>query len=298
MDKFQQMQAFQKVVESGGFAAAARVLGVSRSSLNKLVIQLENDLGVQLLHRSTRRVHPTETGLAYYDRCVDILNAVDSAEHSIRALQELPQGRLRLNAPMSFGTLHLAPMLPKFLQRYPRLQVQLTLNDRFVDPLEEGFDLTLRIADLQPSNRLIVKPLIPVQRLLCASPQYLQERGYPAHPSDLPHHSCLHYGSISPDYTWILQEDDREYHVTVQGRLCSNNGEALREAALQGLGIALLPDFMIASDLQQGRLESVLTDYPLTPLSLHLLYPVHRHLSTKTQLLVQFLAEQFHPVIV
>lgn len=293
MDKFQQMHAFRQVVEAGGFAAAARSLGVSRSSLNKLVIQLENDLGVQLLHRSTRVVRPTETGLAYYDRCVDILNAVAATEQSIQALQELPQGRLRLNAPMSFGTLHLAPILPEFLQRYPNLQVQLTLNDRFVDPIEEGFDLTLRIAEPQPSASLIVKPLAPVQRLLCASPHYLQEQGYPAHPSDLAHHSCLHYGTIVPDYTWTFQEDDREYRVTIQGRLCSNNGEALRAAALRGLGIALLPDFMIASDLQQNQLEPVLAPYTPTPLSLHLLYPIHRHLSTKTQLLVQFLDQHF-----
>lgn len=149
MDKFESIRAFTQVVASGGFAAAARDMGLSRSAVNKLVIGLENELGVQLLHRSTRVVTPTETGLAFYERCIEILASLEEAERSVTQLHGEPRGRLRVNAPMSFGTMHLAPALADFLVQYPDLQVQLTLNDRFIDPIEEGFDVTVRIAEPQ-----------------------------------------------------------------------------------------------------------------------------------------------------
>jgi DNA-binding transcriptional LysR family regulator len=293
MDKFEQIRAFKQVVEANGFAAAARHMGLSRSAVNKLVIGLESDLGIQLLHRSTRVVSPTETGLAFYERCLEILASLEEAERSVTQLHAEPRGRLRVNAPMSFGTLHLAPALADFLGQYPDLQLELTLNDRFVDPIEEGFDVTIRIAAPQPTGSLIVQPLAPAPRFLYAAPSYLRQHGIPAQLNDLHQHSCLHYGQLAAETHWRLTGPDGEQTITVKGVLCSNNGEVLKDAAIQGLGIALLPEFIVGPALQQEQLQRVLPDYQPTELSIDLLYPVNRHLSIKIRLLVDFLRQRF-----
>jgi DNA-binding transcriptional LysR family regulator len=293
MDKFESFRAFTQVVNAGGFAAAAREMGLSRSQVNKLVIALEDELGVQLLHRSTRVVTPTETGLAFHERCVEILASLEEAERSITQLQAEPRGRLRMNAPMTFGTMHLAPALADFLVQYPDLEVQLTLNDRFVDPIEEGFDVTVRIAKLQESASLIVHPIASAQRVLCASPSYLQTHGTLTHPDELRHHSCLHYGQLAVEDQWTLIGPDGEQTISVNGVLCSNNGEVLRDAAVRGLGITLLPMFIVWQQLQQETLQSVLPEYHPPELSIAVIYPVNRHLSTKVRLLVEFLQDRF-----
>jgi len=293
MDKFESIRAFTQVVNAGGFAAAAREMGMSRSQVNKLVIALENELGVQLLHRSTRVVTPTETGLAFHDRCVEILASLEEAERSITQLQAEPRGRLRVNAPMTFGTMHLAPALADFLVQYPDLEVQLTLNDRFIDPIEEGFDVTVRIAKPQESASLIVHPLTPAHLLLCAAPSYLKAHGIPTHPHELRHHSCLHYGQLAVDDQWTLIGTDGEQTISVTGVLCSNNGEVLRDAAVRGLGITLLPRFIVEQELQQGTLQIVMPDYHPPQLLIAVIYPINRHLSLKVRLLVDFLQERF-----
>jgi len=293
MDKFESIRAFTQVVVSGGFAAAARDMGLSRSAVNKLVIGLENELGVQLLHRSTRVVTPTETGLAFYERCVEILASLEEAERSVTQLHGEPRGRLRVNAPMSFGTMHLAPALADFLVQYPDLQVQLTLNDRFIDPIEEGFDVTVRIAEPQQTASLIVHSLAPAGRVLCAAPTYLETHGTPSHPDELRHHSCLHYGQLAVENQWTLMGSDGEYTIFVNGVLCSNNGEVLRDAAVRGLGITLLPRFLVGEELRRGTLQLVLPDYHPPELSIYVIYPVNRHLSTKIRLLVDFFQERF-----
>lgn len=208
-------------------------------------------------------------------------------------LQVEPKGRLRVNAPMTFGTMYLAPALADFLRQYPHLQVQLTLNDRFVDPIEEGFDVTIRIAEPQPNATLLVLPLAPAPRVLCASPAYLQTHAAPTHPAELRDHSCLHYGQMAIENRWTLTGADGDHTVIVQGALCSNNGEVLREAAIHGLGITLLPRFIVEPALQEGSLQIVLPTYHFSELSIDILYPVNRHLSTKIRLLVSFLKEQF-----
>jgi DNA-binding transcriptional LysR family regulator len=292
MDKFESMRAFTQVFVCGSFAAAGRQMGVSRSAVNKLVIALENELGVQLLHRSTRQVTPTETGQAYYERCVEILASLEEAERSLSQLQEQPKGRLRINAPMTFGTLHLAPVLAEFLLQYPDLQLQLTLSDRFVDPIEEGFDVTVRIAEPQQSSSLVIHSLMSAQRVLCAAPGYLSKQGTPHYPNDLQQHSCLHYGQIANDSHWKLYRGDEVYAIGVQGAMCSNNGEVLRDAAVQGLGITLLPRFIVEPQLQQGTLQLVLPDYPPSELAIYIIYPVNRHLSTKVRLVVEFIQQR------
>ncbi|MDX2240803.1 MAG: LysR family transcriptional regulator [Leptolyngbyaceae cyanobacterium bins.302] len=296
MDKFDSIRAFTQVVNAGGFAAAAREMGLSRSAVNKLVIALENELGVQLLHRSTRVVTPTEMGLAFHERCIAILADLEEAEQAVTQLQEEPKGKLRVNAPMSFGTMHLAPALADFLVQYPELQVQLTLNDRFIDPIEEGFDVTVRIATLPETASLIVHELTAAPRVLCAAPGYLRDRGVPSHPSELHQYSCLHYGHLAPLNQWTLIGPDGEHTISIQGVICSNNGEVLREAAIRELGITLLPTFIIESELEQGLLQIVLPEYHPPKISIYVIYPVNRHLSTKVRLFVRFLQERFgHP---
>ncbi len=293
MDKFESLRAFTQVVEAGGFAAAARKMGMSRSQVNKLVIALENDLGVQLLHRSTRVVTPTDTGLAFNERCLEILERLSEAEQSVIRAQDEPRGRLKVNAPMTFGTLHLGSALTDFLSQYPALQLQLTLNDRFVDPIEEGFDLTVRIAEPQVSASLVSHPLAPVQRSLYAAPSYLETHGTPVDPGELRHHSCLHYGQLVVEDEWTLNGPNGKRAIAVNGVLCSNNGEVLRDAAVRGLGIALLPLFIAGQALQRGALSVVLPDYQPSDLSIAAIYPVNRHLSTKVRLLVDFLQDRF-----
>lgn len=293
MDKFECLRAFTQVVQSGGFAAAGREMGLSRSAVNKLVIQLENELGTQLLYRSTRQVHPTEAGLAFYERCLVLLADLAEAEQAVRQLQAEPKGTLRINAPMTFGTLYLAPAIAEFLGQYPDLQVQLTLSDRFIDPIEEGFDVTIRIAQPRAVSSLVMQELMPAPRVLCAAPAYLKQRGIPQHLSDLRHHSCLHYGHLATDHHWTLIGPEGEQTVAVQGAICSNNGEILRSAAIWGLGITLLPTFIIEPDLNQGLLQIVLPDYHPSELMIYALYPVNRHLSTKVRLWVEFLQQRF-----
>lgn len=293
MDKFASMQAFTQVVQSGGFAAAARKLGVSRSTVNKLVINLENELNIQLLQRSTRRVNPTPTGLAFYERCVNILAEVEAAEVAVSELQTKPKGTLKINAPMSFGTLYLGKAIAEFMVQYPELQVQLTLNDRFIDPIAEGYDLTIRIFQPETSSSLVCQAIAPVSRVLCAAPHYLERYSVPKHPTELSQHSCLHYGQIVTGNQWQLFNQDREYQVTVTGMLCSNNGEVLKDAAVQGLGIALLPTFLIKQELERETLAIVLPDYQPPAIFLCLVYPLNRHLNTKIRLFIEFFKHKF-----
>lgn len=293
MDKWESMRAFVQVIEAGGFAAAARQMDLSRSAVNKLVINLEDDLQVQLLHRTTRKVTPTPTGLAFYERCVAILADIAEAELAVTRLHSEPKGGLRINAPMSFGSLHLAPALVEFLQRYPEVQIELSLSDRLINPIEEGFDVTVRIAQSNTSPSLIVHELCPMPVILCAAPNYLAQHGYPRQPQDLANHICLPYGHGTKHQPWMLMGPDGEVTVSVSGPLCANNGEPLRGAAIQGLGITLLPLFMVGEDLQQGRLQRVLPDYQAPVLSLCILYPVNRHLSIKVQRLGEFLRDRF-----
>lgn len=297
MDRFLTLRAFSRVVETGGFAAAARQMGLSRSAVNKYVIALENELGTQLLRRSSRQVSPTEAGLAFYDRAVFILNELDEAIAAVTRLHEQPRGNLRINAPMTFGTLHLAPVLADFLVRYPDVHVELVLNDRLVDPIEEGFDVTVRIADPIATTSLITREIVPIRRVLCASPDYLAAHGDPRAPRDLRSHRCLHYGYQETGSHWRLAGPDGEHSVQVNCVMWSNNGESLKEIALRGQGIALLPSFIVGEALRLGQLRTVLEDYHPPAITLCALYPRHRHLSAKVRLFVEFLVERLgqHP---
>ncbi len=293
MDKLESMRAFTEVVNHGGFAAAGRQMGRSRSVVNKLVAQLEADLDVQLLQRTTRMVSLTDMGRAYYSRCVDILAEVAAADVAVSQLRDQPKGSLRINAPMSFGTLHLAAAIAQFMRQYPDIQVQITLSDRFIDLIEEGFDVTLRIAETLDET-LVTKTLAPIHRVICASPSYLEKHGTPAHPDELIQHECLKYGHIATNSQWQLKDPrGKLLNVKLRCKGYSNNGEVLKAQALASVGITLLPTFILGEALQTGQLIPILTDYCPASLFAYLGYATNRHLSTKVRLLTAFLQDWF-----
>lgn len=293
MDKFKNLNAFVHVVEASGFAAAARKLGSTRSSVNKSVIALEDQLGVQLLNRTTRKVSATATGEAYFARAKSILQELEDADRSIADNDDEPRGTLRLNAPLSFGSLHLSRALSDFLDQFPKLRLELSLADHFVDPLDGGYDAVVRIGKLDQSSSLIDHPIVEMRRFLVASPHFIEKYRPLKSPQQLKELPCLHYGSLGEGHVWQLQGLGQEISVPVNGVMCANNGEALQQAALCGLGIAMLPTFIVGPAIQSGALVRVLPDYAPPPIHLMLLYPPSRHISPKIRQLVSFLYDRF-----
>jgi DNA-binding transcriptional LysR family regulator len=292
VDKLGAMNAFAKVVALGSFAEAARALGLTRSAASKAVAELEHVLGIRLLDRTTRRVRPTEAGLSYYERCADILARVEETELQVARLHGEPRGVLKLNGPASFGVLYLAPAIADFMGLHPRLKIELTLTDRFIDPIEEGVDVLVRIAELADSS-LIARRLAPARRVFVASPAYLASHGEPDAPEDLTQRACLTYGHTTTLQRWRIVRDGEAATVPVDSVLCSNSGDVLREAALAGRGIAFLPTFLVGRDIGTGRLRTVLDAFPQPPLGIHALYPSNRYLAAKTRAFVDFLARRF-----
>jgi DNA-binding transcriptional LysR family regulator len=292
MDKVASLRAFVKVVENGSFAEAGRQLRLSRSAISKYIADLEESLGVQLLTRTTRHASPNENGQLYFERALVILSEIDAADQAVTSQQSTPRGLLRINAPMSFGTLKLGPALADFMVRYPEMQLQLVLSDDLVDPVEGGFDVTLRIAELESSS-LIARKIAPMPRLICASPDYLERHGSPAHPDDLRKHHTLTYGFLFTGNQWKLTGDDGVHWIQPAWSLCVNNAEVLRDVAVKGRGIALIPEFIADAALKSGKLRTVLDDFRAPPLSLYAVYPSTRHLSVKVRLFIDFLVERF-----
>ena len=293
MDKLEAMNAFARVVAAGSYAEAARRLGLTRSAVSKAVMELEQLMGVRLLDRTTRRVTPTEAGRAYYERCVTILADVEETELQITRLHDAPRGVLKINAPMSFGMRYLGAAVAEFMRRYPELTLELILNDRFIDPLEEGVDITVRIGALVDSS-LIARRLAPARLALVAAPGYIAEHGAPSSPDDLSHHACLTYGHLTGTPRWTLQAaGGGTLSVPIVSRLCSNNGDVLREAALAGLGITSLPTFLVGPDIAAGNLAIVLPDTQPAALGIYALYAPNRYLAAKTRLFIDFLVGRF-----
>jgi DNA-binding transcriptional LysR family regulator len=292
MDKLASLRAFVKVVELGSFSEAGRQLRLSRSAISKYVSDLEHSLGVQLLNRTTRHASANESGQAYFERAMNILSEMDAADQAVTQLQATPRGLLRVNAPMSFGTLQLGPAIADFMGLYPELQIQLVLSDEQIDPVQDGFDVTLRIADLESSS-LIARKIVPIDRVICASPDYLAKHGTPKHPSDLRSHSLLTYGFLLTGNQWKLTGKDGDHWIQPNWTLCANNAEVLRDAAIKDTGVALLPSFLAAEALRTQALRSFLSDYSAPPLTLYAIYPPTRHLAVKVRLFIDFLADRF-----
>lgn len=289
------MTAFARVAETGSFSEAARRLNSSKSVVSRQVAALEAELGARLFQRSTRALALTEAGRGYFSQVVRILADIDEANQSVSHLQAAPRGRLRVNAAMSFGIRHLAPAIPDFLARCPEVEIDLTLNDRFVDLVDEGYDMAVRIGHLIDSS-LVARKLAPFRRVVCASPAYLAARGRPATPDEIAAHDCLCYSNIPVGDEWTFTAaDGRPWPVEVKGRLRVNNGDALRIAALEGLGLACLPSFIVGEDLRAGTLVTVLDDAVHQSGGIYAVYPHARHLSPKVRAFIDFLAERFGP---
>ncbi len=295
MDRLDSMEAFVRVAESKSFSEAARRLNLSKSVISRQVSALESDLGARLLHRTTRNLTLTEVGAAYLERCQRILADIEEANQSVSNLQGAPRGKLRISAPVPFTTTHLAPALPDFLTRYPDMEIDLVLNDRFVNLVEEGFDLAIRIGKLDDSS-LIARFLAPARIAAVASPDYLARHGTPNSPADLLQHRCLCYSNLSSPDEWSFQTaDGARSTVKVRGRVRANNGDVLRQAAISGLGVTVLPTFIVGADLQAGTLVPVLEDYIPQSIGIYAIYPHARHLSPKVRAFVDFLADRFGP---
>lgn len=293
MDRLTAMQVFLRVAELASFSEAAQSLDQSKSTVSKHVAWLEEQLGVRLLNRTTRRLSLTEAGRAYLDRCRQILTDVAEAESAISAHSAAPRGLLRIASPMSFGFMHLAPVLPTFFERYPEITVELAMNDRYVDLIDEGYDVALRIGGLADSS-LIARRIARSGLVALAAPGYLEGHGEPATPGDLARHACLIYRWPQPQDVWRFQDAGGLLEeVKVSGPLQANNADALKAAAVGGAGIVTLPIFLASDALAAGTLVPILTDYRLPGRDLHAVYPHNRHLSAKVRVFVDFLVEAF-----
>jgi DNA-binding transcriptional LysR family regulator len=293
MDRITALAAFVRTVELGSQAAASDDLGISRAMIGRHIQQLEDRLGVRLLNRTTRKQSLTEAGLAFFEKCSAILEQLTEAERAATELQAEPRGTLRVNGPMSFGNRHLATALAAYCERHPQVKIDLVLNDRQVDLVEEGYDVAIRIARLTDSS-LIARRLAPIRIALCASPDYLRRHGIPKVPTDLCSHNCLLYVYAPTPLDWVLVgPDGDEVSVRVSGTMTANNGHALMAAAIAGQGIVRQPTFIVGDALRTGELVEVLPEYAMHGPTAYAVYPHARNLSPKVRSFVDFLADYF-----
>ena len=293
MDRFQALLAFAKVVETGSFARAADRLDLSVSAVSRQVADLEAHLGARLLNRTTRRLSLTESGQAFYERCVQLLADLDEAEESVTASAAVPRGTLRLTASISFGVGYLAPAVAEFGARNPQLRFDIELSDRAVDLVDEGIDLAIRIGDIG-SQAVIGRRIGVAQMICCAAPSYLAGRSPPRTPDDLREHACLTYAYASGGNLWpFAGADGRVRKVEVESGTHANNGAMLAALAVAGAGITLAPDFIVAPDVRSGRLVPLLADYSSPAIPINAVYPSRRHLSAKVRAFVDYLVSRF-----
>jgi DNA-binding transcriptional LysR family regulator len=294
MENLIRMTIFAQVVDAKSFSTAAVRLGLSTSAVSKQVSRLEDHFGTRLLNRTTRRFSLTEAGATLYERCARILTEIQEAERELTGMAATPRGTLKVNVPVTFGQLHIAPAMAEFLTRYPEIRIDMLMNDRVVDLIEEGFDVAIRIARL-PDSSLIARRLAPNHLVVCATPAYLTQHGVPKTPEELQQHNCLTYTYFPSHNVWRFQREQEEHRVSVTGNFQANNGEALRAAVLDGVGIALLPTFIVGRDLQTGVLQPVLSAFSLSETAVYAVYPHNRHLLPKVQAFVEFFAKRFRP---
>lgn len=295
MAKLQAIEIFVKVAELKSFTAAAEALDLSRTLVSDRVRDLEDHLGVRLLQRTTRRVALTEPGAAYLDRVRVGLSALEEAAAEAASLSVEPRGLLRINAPVSFGSRHLAPAISDYLQRHPRVRVELTLDDRVIDLVEHNVDVAVRIGELRDSS-LIARKLASCRVLVCAAPAYLKRHGAPKHPDDLRDHPCLSYAYMSDGGDWRFSRGEESVSVRIDARLRSNNGDAIVAAAAAGAGIALQPDFIAGPLLREGALVEILPGWRAAEFGVYALYSQGQFLPTKSRAFINHLADAYaHP---
>lgn len=294
MDKFAALKAFSLVAHTGGFSSAARELGLATSSITRMMDALEEQIGTPLLNRSTRRVTLTDTGRIYYEKAVQILADLDDADNVAAARASEPSGLLRVSAPVTFTNLHITPLLPGLTHRYPQLQLEMRLSDATVNLVDEAIDVAIRIGTIEEQPNLIARKLSPHDRYICASPVYLEKNGAPVLPEDLSGFNCLQFAYAAGRQVWRLQSGTRIHEVQVNGNLSVNNSETLRQAALGGMGLALLPDWLVDSDILDGKLVRLMDKFHINPgamdIGIYAVYQVNRRGSSKIKVFVDELA--------
>lgn len=295
MNKLREIECFIAVAELGSFVKAADALGISKAAVSRTVLELEARLGSRLMQRTTRRLSLTEAGSLYLERCKQIVADLEAADELLSAGSAKPAGLLRINAPVTFGVLHLAPLWPMFLERYPEVELDITLSDRIVDIIDEGYDLAIRIARLADST-LIHRKLTSTSLPICASPAYLEKHGTPSHPHDLARHHVISYSYNQGRDEWQFSGPDGPVSVRVHSRMHANNGDSCVQAALGGVGITRQPTFMIDQYLRSGQLVPILTDFGIPSLGIYAVYPSRAHLPAKVRAMLDFLADAFAQV--
>jgi DNA-binding transcriptional LysR family regulator len=291
MSQLEDMQIFVSTVDAQSFTAAADKLGLSKQFISRRIIALEERLGVRLLVRTTRKLSITDVGRSYYERALKIIDEVHDVEQLVSDQNAAPRGTLRVSAPMSFGTLHLGPAIARFMTQCPDVRIELDLSDRYVDIVGEGYDMAIRIGQLNDSS-MIARQIAPAQLVACASPAYLKRRGKPQTPAELKDHDCLLYGH-SRSVEWIFADKGKPLHVPVKGRLRANNGELACAAAIEGLGIVLLPTFIVGAALREKKLVTLLDAYTPPPVGIYAVYPQHRQSSLTVKAFTDFLRSTF-----
>jgi DNA-binding transcriptional LysR family regulator len=293
MDRFQALLAFVNVVEAGSFAGAAKRLDVSVSSVSRQIAELEAHLDARLLNRTTRRLSLTESGRVFHERSVQLLADLDEAEQSANAGTAKPHGTLRLTCAITFGARHLAPAIAAFVTSYPAMRFDVELSDRAVDLVEEGFDVAVRIGDIGSQN-LVGRKVGETRLVCCAAPSYLQRKGEPRTPEDLAAHACLTYAYSTLRNVWrFVDRQGREHPAKIAGPVHANNGRFLEALAVEGVGIAFEPDFIVGPDIRAGRLVPILRGFRAPLTNIHVVYPSRRHLSAKVRVFIDFLTQRF-----
>lgn len=291
MLQVQQMILFARVVDAGSFAAAAKGLGQTRAAVSKQIASLEERIGAQLLNRTTRSMHLTEIGAEFYARCARIAEEAEEAERAVASLQGAPRGLLRISAPLTFGRRYLAPLVAPFLEAHPDIAIDLVLDDEPPDVAREGFDVGIRIAP-RPDSSLTAHRLADSPHVVCGTPAYFARQGLPTTPDDLREHRCLLYASLPTPRLWRFRDGKS---VRVSGPFTVNHGESLRQAAVDGLGVAYLPRFIVGDDLEAGRLQPVLEDFATSSQKVFAVMPRNRNLTPKVRAFVEMLEAHFHP---
>lgn len=293
MDRLAAMNMFVRVVETGSFSAVAKELGSTQPTVSKNIAELESWLGAKLLNRSTRSLRLTETGADYYERCVAILQDVEDAEQNVGELQTQPRGLVRVSAAVAFGSLHVVPRLKGFYERFADIRVDISLNDRNVDLVEDGIDVAFRMGDLRDSN-LIARKLCASPTMTVGTPGYFKSLGIPQHPRDLKSHNYIEYTDLTHREGMAFVEGGEPLYVKVTGNLQTNNSEVLRSALLAGLGVSRVPRWLVGNELATGELIEVLQAYQAGPTNVHVVYSPGRHLPSKIRCFIDYFAEQFH----
>jgi DNA-binding transcriptional LysR family regulator len=295
MNKFLEMKTFVAVVDGGSFVQAADALDMSKPAVSRHVAELEQRLGVRLLQRTTRKLSLTEEGRLFYGRSKSVLADVDVAEEEITAKSISVKGLIKINVPVSFGLLELASRWPDFMTKYPDVELDITLADRTVDLVEEGYDMAVRIARL-PNSSLISRRLASTRLLLCASPGYIKKHGKPKHPAELPEHPILAYSLLATGDQWSFDGPDGSVSVTVKPVMWTNSGDTCITVARNGKGLVLQPSFMVSADLQSGALVELMPRYRSVEFGIFAVYPTRQYVSPKVRAMIDFLSKEFKTV--